>query len=812
MSNWRAGDRVILRGERWTILERASYADCETIRLARAEARSGTVQTRTFVLPFDRPRRRETVRSFRVVRPRRVLHHLRQAGSRVHPYGGLSTAAGSAIDLLPYQLAPALAMLRHGWARVLIADEPGLGKTIQAGLIAAEMRARSASTRVLILVPAGLRGQWAAEMSRHFGLSVVLADAGWLRTIAGELPSGINPWTLSEVYLSSQDFVKRPEVLRPLEDVSWDLLIVDEAHGVTIGTDRRAAIDALACRARRVVLLTATPHDSDPGELAALVRIGGGASGGPLIAFRRSRRQASKAVERRSRVLAVHLTEPERRMHALLDGYTRRVWREALTRGDRNAQLVSIILRKRALSSAASLAVSLGRRLELLTDPRAIDGLEDPQQMALPLEDGERIDDGEPVAALSAPGLADSRRELRWLTAILETARAASRHEAKLHRLLALLRRIREPAIVFTEYRDTLARLREALASYGFDAVVLHGGLSAADRADAQRVFNSRARLLLATDAACEGLNLHARCRIVIHYELPWNPSRLEQRAGRVDRIGQDRRVHEIGLVAADTAERLVLEPIARRVQQARRTGAGGGLLRLLTESRLAAAVIGAAPIRVAADDIADPLAERAVELHMPGLPAEAEVEAARLSLQRSLILKSPRKCPVDDRPLVTAVHSRAARWSAVFVHEVSIRAVDDESVLHAEMFVAGMEAAFTQRPRSARALRLLAERTYLDLRRPIEAVLRSRMEVILANVRDWQSGAVGRRDARTRELAGTAGSAARRLVQGALFGRPANRDRSLAEWSAPPVPESAAATSLHARLVALIVLPWGAR
>lgn len=812
MTSWRAGDRVILRGERWTILERASYADCETIRLAGVGAGSGTVRARTFVLPFDRPRRRGTVTSLRAVRPRRVLDHLRQVGSRVHPCGGLSTAAGSAIDLLPYQLAPALAMLRHGWARVLIADEPGLGKTIQAGLIAAEMRARSASTRVLILVPAGLRAQWAAEMSRHYGLSVVLADAGWLRTIAWELPAGTNPWTLPEVYLSSQDFVKRPEVLRPLEDVYWDLLIVDEAHGVTSGTDRRAAIDALACRARRVVLLTATPHDSDPAELAALIRIGGGASGGPLIAFRRSRRQTSKAVERRSRLLAVHLTEAERRMHALLDRYTRRVWREASARHDRNAQLVSIILRKRALSSAASLAVSLRRRLELLTDPRAAGGPEMPMQMGLPLEDGERIDDGEPVAALSAPGLADSRREVRWLTAILDTARAASRHEAKLRRLLALLRRIREPAIVFTEYRDTLARLREALASYGLDAVALHGGLSAADRADAQRVFNSRARLLLATDAASEGLNLHSRCRIVIHYELPWNPARLEQRAGRVDRIGQDRRVHEIGLVAADTAERLVLEPIARRVQQARRSGAGGGLLRLLTESRLAAAVMGAAPVRVAADDIPDALAERAVELHMPGLSDEADVEAARLSFQRGLISSSSRTGVDDDRPLVTALRSRSARWSAVFVHEVSIRAAEDESVLHAEMFVAGVEVAFTRLPRSAHALRLLAEGTYTDLRGPIEALLRGRMEMVRANVRDWQSGAAGRQAARTRDLTGTAGSAARRLVQGALFGRRADRDRGIEDCSIPPAPESAAATSLHARLVALILRPGRAR
>ena len=140
-----------------------------------------------------------------------------------------------------------------------------------------------------------------------------------------------------------------------------------------------------------------------------------------------------------------------------------------------------------------------------------------------------------------------------------EAARHAARSESKAGRLLRWLSRVLEPVIVFTEYRDTLHRLERLIRATGRQVTTLHGGLGRAERNRAQAAFNAGGVSLLATDAAAEGLNLHHHCRIVIHYELPWRPARLEQRAGRVDRLGQSKRVHEIALVAADTAERLVI-------------------------------------------------------------------------------------------------------------------------------------------------------------------------------------------------------------------------------------------------------------
>src|SRR5204863_3256 len=197
-------------------------------------------------------------------------------------------------------------------------------------------------------------------------------------------------------------------------------------------------------------------------------------------------------------------------------------------------------------------------------------------------------EDDEPVAALSAPGLADGRREHRWLTQLAAAAHAAP--DSKRQYLVRLIRRLgRESAIVFTEYRDTLGHL----ATFFPGCLTLHGSMSTAARAEVQARFNEHGGVLLATDAASEGLNLQRRCRVVICYELPWNPARLEQRIGRVDRIGQPRAVHAITLVARDTAEDLVIANLARRLARVVATlGQRDRLGAFLNDARIARLVI----------------------------------------------------------------------------------------------------------------------------------------------------------------------------------------------------------------------------
>jgi SNF2 family DNA or RNA helicase len=448
---------------------------------------------------------------------------------------------------------------------VLLADEVGLGKTIQAGLIAAELLDRGAIERMLILTPAGLRDQWTRELADRFAIHTTTVDGPLLRRIATTLPIGVNPWLTVPLAVASIDYVKRAEVLPAVSACPWDLVIVDEAHGVAGDSDRHASVQALTAQAAYVLLLTATPHSGDRRAFASLCDLGA-SDATPLAVFRRTRSDVGIGIRRRVHTMRVRPSAGELRMHALLAHYGDglRAERQRDERGD--PLLALSVLHKRAFSSAWSLAQSVERRLAALADGEAASLGE---QLALPLGDptGDLVLADEPPSWPEHLRMADSAHERRLLIALLSAARAASTAETKLRRLDALLRRTREPAVVFTEYRDTLAHVRRRLTR---QTVVLHGGLTGEEREAALTAFAAMpAGVLLATDAAAEGLNLHAHCRLVINLEMPWNPMRLEQRIGRVDRIGQQRAVHAFHLIAADTGEMRILDRLRSRIAAA---------------------------------------------------------------------------------------------------------------------------------------------------------------------------------------------------------------------------------------------------
>jgi hypothetical protein len=258
-------------------------------------------------------------------------------------------------------------------------------------------------------------------------------------------------------------------------------------------------------------------------------------------------------------------------LHAL-DRYRRVVLAEHGTRA-----LALSVLDKRASSSAWSLLQSVDRRLAWLGDAVG----NERQQLPLPFTpaDGEHDADDEPPAWPVGLALSDVEEERRLLQAISVAARAASAGaESKLRALGRFLRRTHEAAIVFTEYRDTAEHVCDFLEREGFNralhrrsTLLLHGGLSSDERsALVDRFSRSPAAVLVATDAAGQGLNLHRACRLVVNLELPWNPMRLEQRIGRVDRIGQSQTVHAIHLVAAGTREERMLARLRGRLAAAR--------------------------------------------------------------------------------------------------------------------------------------------------------------------------------------------------------------------------------------------------
>ena len=656
------GDRVRVRQRTWKVQQVDSYPSCRVYTLGGiGHAGPGTCRV---LHPFDDVERIDAPHRTRRV-PLRTWRHACRALLLQHgDASALRTAALARIELLPYQLEPTLALLQGHGARLLIADEVGLGKTVQAMLAVAELRARGVVSRVLVLCPAGLREQWADECATRFDLPLAILDHTGVRRVGSRHPPGVNPWRLEPLAVASIDYVKRPEVLPAVLQAHWDLVIVDEAHGACGDSDRRDAVSQLCARAPWVVLLTATPHSGDDAAFASLCAFGRHDDG--LVVFRRSRLETGRDAGRRVHTVRVHQTAPERRMHAALAALTRAVRQES-TAVSRHAWLLLTLLHKRALSSPFALAASVERRLQLLDTLPDIASL----QLRLPLDDptGE-LDDADTAPMWGAPALDDVGREQRLLAQLLSAARDAVGTEGKLQRMRRLLCRLHEPVIVFTEYRDTLMHLRTHVAPY---APVVHGGMTRDQRRAALAAFPS-AGVLLATDAAGEGLNLQAHCRMVINLELPWNPMRLEQRVGRVDRIGQHRRVHVVHLVADGTGETLLLERLAGRVRQARvRVGAPDPLCSRpeWTEQASAALVV----LGHDAPDAAPPSARAQPSVPLTRLIDEGEREAARIRLMRRLSHRhrqTPARCEPPGVLLsrTRAAHTRAAlagRSLAVF-------------------------------------------------------------------------------------------------------------------------------------------------
>src|SRR5688572_13211657 len=551
-SRFQAGSMVTVRDQQWRIAHVEPFDRCTVVTLDAGNRRRLRV-----IDPFDRVipigNRGVAHRNRRT-----VLRAALQTIASARPPLGLWTAASATMDLLPYQLEPALAVLR-GSTRLLLADAVGLGKTIQAGLILSELRERGWVDRALVLCPAGLRATWADELRRRFGISCDVLDQTAIAETIALLPSGLNPWTTHRTAIASIDYVKRPEVLAAVCEVPIDLLIADEAHHLTPGTDRGAAMCRLASRSPWCVLVSATPHSGNDAAFDYLTRIG--AQRDSITIFRRSRRDARLTAGRRERIVRMRPTEIELELLRSVEQYAQAIWR-GKGADSSPAQLVAITIARRAASSTLALERTLRRRLMLLNQAP------EPVQAALPWDEEDDADDSGLPALLAVPGLPSETEERAAIEHLLMLIGRCN-GTAKLRWLAASIARFREPAIVFTEYRDTLDAIRAVLPRHS-RAVSICGATPVSERWHAVEAFNrGDADVLIATDTAGEGLNLHHRCRLVIDVELPWNPLRLEQRIGRIDRLGQRRRVHGLRLFYPGTIEERVLERLELRRRRA---------------------------------------------------------------------------------------------------------------------------------------------------------------------------------------------------------------------------------------------------
>ena len=524
-----------------------------------------------------------------------------------------------------YQLVPLLMSLGAEQVRLLVADAVGTGKTVEAGLVVAELLARGRARRVLVVVPASLREQWCDALEHFFHLDATVIAGHLLPALERRLLPGQSVWSAHDIVVTSIDYVKT----RTAEVLShdWDVLVIDEAHicaqphslpGASEPDMARWQFAAEAAqRTPHLLLLTATPHNGYSDSFASLFKMLDPAlvvdvPTGPQIQRNAARRHVAQRTrrdieawyghrERRSpfprrdadeQIVDLRRAPDLRYLLQDLAGYT-----DVLLGTHDHYPLngwVAAHIQRRALSSPEALRISLRNRLAALRGRRTIEGGHraegEARATVADLFDGsDTIDEAQADRLDQTATTLDPVAEIPELERLLERAElVTAAKDPKLDALIGLLPRRLDAhpdvprAIVFTKYRDTLDYLTKQLSRIterptarrrlpeGLSVFAIHGLLSLAERREVFAAFERAApAVLVATDCISEGLNLQHACAEVIHYELPWNPNRLEQRNGRVDRFHQ--REPFVGirtLVLDDALDVALLELIVRKSEQ----------------------------------------------------------------------------------------------------------------------------------------------------------------------------------------------------------------------------------------------------
>ncbi len=551
-----------------------------------------------------------------------------------------------------YQLVPVvMALNMANRVRMLIADDVGLGKTIEAGLITTELMSRNLASRILIICPKNLRDQWQESLRRYFQIDAKIISSVHLKNLEKDLPVGASPWSYYTSLITSIDYAKSDRVKHLVLEAKWDLVIVDEAHiaakphqmseNQRVSMDRYDFISELSKHTNHLLFLTATPHSGYSDSYASLLdMLDCGIVTGPKNNPQINREIAKHHVCQRRRMdvndwfemsgevnpfpkreqksLVVEaLTDPERDTMKALEGYVRRLLEGVKDEKEHHiimtAQWAVLHLHKRALSSPKALQKSLENRFRRISGMLEKRREEDDQAAVLnpvlPLSEdqardialegdsfegdkrGNELTDEEGMSLLDtvAFGSVEALKlECEELKKLRDLADKINRQkDSKLRKLTApdgyldlAMRGYFGPkrVIIFTRYKDTLDYLEKAIPESMSkklrpeNIVTIYGDLQDAERTDRLEKFKMMDEgVLIATDCISEGIDLQHIANQIIHYELPWNPNRLEQRNGRVDRYGQDEKTVQIRtLVMDDKLDKAILELLIKKAERIR--------------------------------------------------------------------------------------------------------------------------------------------------------------------------------------------------------------------------------------------------
>lgn len=532
----------------------------------------------------------------------------------------------SVVDPLPHQVEAVYKfLLPQPRIRFLLADDTGAGKTIMTGLLIKEMIMRKMVQRILIVTPGGLTKQWQEdEMGVKFNLPFTLVNSEVFN-------SDPTIFQTHDRIVASIDLICRDKYMKVLENTNWDLVIFDEAHKLsayeyglkTYRSRRYEAAFTLSQRCEHILLLTATPHrgrqdtfkrllqllDEDIFATADIAadRVKELSRDGLNKFFIRRLKEDMKDwngnqlyVKRATRTVSYQLTPEEKNLYDAVTKYLTKRKEEAISTKNIHVTLALAVMQRRLVSSIFAIKNTLQRRWTALQE--LVDELD--KNPALwnqkeklddilgyeTVDDYEDLDDDEKDAldtilcdpkklkwfttAYSPKELKREAEEVKFLYEMANSLYMLNQEEKKYQELKQLLKSQGvvdgEKLVLFTEHKDTLLYLQDRLKNNGYKVTTIHGGMSVDERRESQLKFmNDEAQILIATDAAGEGINLQF-CRLLINWDIPWNPNRLEQRMGRVHRYGQKRDVLVFNMVADNTREGQVLAKLLQKLDNIR--------------------------------------------------------------------------------------------------------------------------------------------------------------------------------------------------------------------------------------------------
>lgn len=526
------------------------------------------------------------------------------------PYFAVSL---SGIQTLPHQIEAVYGkMLPQPRLRFLLADDPGAGKTIMAGLLIKELKMRWGIEKILIIVPANLRIQWQDDLLRFFNEYFMIVDAELDRQQA------VNIWQRENQIIVSIDYAKQLEVRERVWHQNWDIVIVDEAHKCSASTKKRSdrsperettkryqLVEKLSLRPNHLLLLTATPHYGDDdrfshflrlldpdvfpephkfqNEINKIRRLLFPDKNNPWI-LRRLKEDLCDLqgrplfTKRHTATVSFRITLEEYELYEAVTDYLNRFLAlKGTGRVRQSIALTRTVFQRRLASSSYAIYETLKRRLQrqrefldeleslppserkkLLEKRRGLAIDEERDDSDLDEQDNDKLTD----EFTTASEINEIREEIEYLKELVEKARVVYERapDTKLNKLKECLERTefaelrdgRGKLLIFTEHKDTLFYLKKHIESWGFTTCEIYGQMDVYQRKKAQEDFRTNAQICIATEAAGEGINLQF-CHLVINYDIPWNPARLEQRMGRVHRIGQKRDVYIFNFVADES-------------------------------------------------------------------------------------------------------------------------------------------------------------------------------------------------------------------------------------------------------------------